>query len=768
MSKGGGAGKVYFVLYLAVVLELLIIIVERDEAEESLYMKQRETMKIVESILSQLQSGAGTEGINTRPQDEITIPPPGIDIKAVMGADIKSFRKYIVEVGVTDVSSALKKREGESSKEYNQRLNKLVQLANVEQIQYQVFFNGSTDPNFAPPFPTEEYLKKNNVDFMKFEPGQSIQDQSQPNSSAWEMLGLRELNLDEVKTFNNLNLNDLTADKIIPMYPNELKKGKGPGFAPSGLQEDSVFFYSDYESKKNFRSSTGELQRRAFVVNFQPPNRPGWYKLRFYSKTNRILGVRSDAKLEELSDDATVNIGTVQLTVKDLRKVYKELTATLEKFQPPTAEELFRTKDIQKFEAQLDAAKQRAMKDDNAAALVSKINLYGYIVKLLTPGQSSNFDQNRGSIEFNVRVITPKPQLADPVISNLNYTASFDKANPTFEFTISPYQGEGSNTVEGRVLDQKGTVVARVDCRPLDQLGAGVSAPARGGRREYRGVVSSLLSPGKYKLEITHKLGGKPKVESTDLEIFPTKLDDASAKELELRMQSYTYYGYAVNFGSVVASSGGKIKPDQFRVYISTDKDNQTAPINSLTVSPDYASQHLKLKPSAKEVTVRVAWVQPYTGKEFDLLPAKTYKIKQEEPNISTRSMMTETSGSATKIKVSVSGIAIAKPGTGEDGKDAKISVEMNGEPKVVDGLNGYQFSVEPSIDGDGANYSIYLELSGKPERGQSKVRGTIQIPIKASATNPLNGAKSDATKQTLTVQVNFEPDKGGPRKRTR
>jgi len=36
MAKGGGAGKVYFVLYLAVILELLIIIVERDEAEENL------------------------------------------------------------------------------------------------------------------------------------------------------------------------------------------------------------------------------------------------------------------------------------------------------------------------------------------------------------------------------------------------------------------------------------------------------------------------------------------------------------------------------------------------------------------------------------------------------------------------------------------------------------------------------------------------------------------------------------------------------------
>ena len=145
MSKGGGAGKVYFVLYLAVVLELLIIIVERDEAEEGLHKKQKETMRIVESILSQLQSGAGTEGINTRPQDEITIPPAGINIKEVLGSDIKSFRRYTIEVGVTDVSAALKKKEDESSKEYLQRIKKLVELANVADLEYQIFYNSSED-----------------------------------------------------------------------------------------------------------------------------------------------------------------------------------------------------------------------------------------------------------------------------------------------------------------------------------------------------------------------------------------------------------------------------------------------------------------------------------------------------------------------------------------------------------------------------------------------------------------------------------------------
>ena len=107
MSKGG-AGKVYFVLYLAVILELLIIIVERDEAEELLIAKQKESMRIVESILSQLQVGSGTEGINTRPQDQITIPPPGVNVKEAIGADIKPERKYMVEVGITDVASSLK------------------------------------------------------------------------------------------------------------------------------------------------------------------------------------------------------------------------------------------------------------------------------------------------------------------------------------------------------------------------------------------------------------------------------------------------------------------------------------------------------------------------------------------------------------------------------------------------------------------------------------------------------------------------------------
>ena len=72
MSKGG-AGKVYFVLYLAVILELLIIFIERDEAEEGLRRQQQQAIQIVQTILLQLQSGQGANGITASPKDNIVI-----------------------------------------------------------------------------------------------------------------------------------------------------------------------------------------------------------------------------------------------------------------------------------------------------------------------------------------------------------------------------------------------------------------------------------------------------------------------------------------------------------------------------------------------------------------------------------------------------------------------------------------------------------------------------------------------------------------------
>lgn len=762
MSKGGGAGKVYFVLYLAVVLELLIIIVERDEAEEHLARKQKETMRIVESILSQLQSGAGTEGINTRPQDEITIPPSGINIKEVLGAELKPFRKYIVEVGVTDVSADLKRKEGESEKEYTQRLQKLVKLANVEQIQYQVFYNPSQDVAGPPQFPSEEDLRKAKIDVSNFNPGQFI---DAPNSSgpAWEFLGLTELILDEDATFNRLDLKNLTPEKIQPVYPPEKIKRVGPPMVPANMPIDSNFYYSADETNKEGFDRKGGLIKRDFVVNFQPQNRAGWYKLRFVSRTNRILGIRGGMQADQIPDDATVNIGTVQLSVRDLRSVLRELTSKLERYNPPSQDILFKEQNIDKFMEQLNAAIQNAKNDDNATQIINNLNLYGYIVRLLAPGQSQYFDQNRGSIEFDIRVITPKPQIAEPTVQNLlPYIASFDAVPPAFSFTISPYQ-ETANAVEGRIIDSRGGVVERLALTPMDQMpGSRVTPPVKGGAREYFATTPSKLAPGKYTIEITHKLSGKVAQGTAQLEIFPTGLTEESKNEIRNRFESYGYYGLGASLNAI-PTSGAKIKPDQFRIYLTTDVETQRPVVNSLTITPENA---LELKPPAKKLMLRITWVQPITEKEIDIYPLKEFEIKQEPPTIVLRNMLTEFSGTSTRFKIEARNIQVTKPPTGTN-QDAKIEIKIPKPPEIVDGLGGYTSAIEPVIDGDVENgYTLLLEYSGKLERGQTKVVGTIRVELQAVAINPANGVRSEPKKTQVIIPVNFEPDKGRQRRR--
>ncbi|MFN3306291.1 MAG: hypothetical protein ACK42Z_03785, partial [Candidatus Kapaibacteriota bacterium] len=370
-AKGGGAGKVYFILYLAIVLELLIIIVERDEAEEGLLKKQRETMRIVESILSQLQSGSGTEGINTRPQDEITIPPPGINMREIMDADIKSSRKYIVEVGVTDVSAELKRKEGESEKEYFERMKVAAKLANVQEIEYQIFYNPSPDPLNAPPFLTEDEIRKKGIDFTKLQPGQTI---TASDGTTWEFLSLRKLNLDYPQIEKTLtdNLNNITLQHLEPHYPKNLHVAIGPSYSPNN-NEDSVFFYSQEISAQRGTSILADLKKRVFIVNFQPPNRAGWYKLRIYSRTNRILGVVKDTPGREIPEETRINIGTVTLTVKDLNKVKKELETRLIKYNLPPSEMLMNaqsTEDIEKFDQILENSIKMAAGEENAVETI--------------------------------------------------------------------------------------------------------------------------------------------------------------------------------------------------------------------------------------------------------------------------------------------------------------------------------------------------------------------------------------------------------------
>jgi hypothetical protein len=756
MGKGGGAGKVYFVLYLAVVLELLIIIVERDEAEEGLLKKQRETMKIVESILSQLQSGAGTEGINTRPQDEITIPEAGINIKELIGADVKSFRKYIVEVGVTDIAGELKKREGEPQKEYAERLDKLISLGNVEEIEYQIFFNSSSDPNNAPLFPSEQDIKAKGYEFSKMAPGQAIQA---PDGSSWEFLSLRKLKLDSRKIMDKItDFNNINLTAVEPIYPRESELTIGAIYAPPDKQ-DSVFYYSNKETGTAINSTTSTLIRRSFVVNFQPPRRAGWFKLRFASRTNRILGVHSGVSPTNIPDEANINIGTVSLTAKDLKKVLKELTIKLERYNPPTFELLAVSGNLVEYEKKLLASLEKAKLDDNPNEAASKIRLYNYIVRLLAPGQSINFEQNKGSIEFNVRVILPEIRQAKPELVMPTFTATFDKLPAVFEFTASPWMG--NNVLDGKVIDASNATVARIAFKPVDEINPAVPKPDMGKKRDYRATVDQALSPGRYTFIVTHRVSGQQREDQGELQVFPSRLTENSEKLINARME-VLYFGSSFPLMNPEPSSGGKIKPDQFRMYLSTDKNSQPVPMSGLSLTRDNT---IFFDCAVKTATLKITWKQPYTDNEIDLYPANTKNVRQQTPTINTGDAQTSSELIGTnRLRVTIKNVRIAKPLDGSKGETAQAQISFDVDKKVnLSGMQGVELYSEPTIVQDGDGYKVVFELNVNLPKGVDMVKGTASVRVLARAKNNCNSELvSSQESKTINANISFEAPQTG------
>src|SRR5579883_102028 len=96
MAGHGGGGKVYFILYLAVLLELLIIIVERDDAEEALKRekealarKNKRIQLIAETIINALR-GSQTSVSSTSDQS------------MTLGDPKEPEREFSVKVRVSD------------------------------------------------------------------------------------------------------------------------------------------------------------------------------------------------------------------------------------------------------------------------------------------------------------------------------------------------------------------------------------------------------------------------------------------------------------------------------------------------------------------------------------------------------------------------------------------------------------------------------------------------------------------------------------------
>ncbi len=151
-------------------------------------------------------------------------------------------------------------------------------------------------------------------------------------------------------------------------------------------------------------------------------------------------------------------------------------------------------------------------------------------------------------------------------------------------------------------------------------------------------------------------MGGRSgRVEPKTLEVFKSSLTEQSEKKIKNEIPIYAYYGYPLVFAAE-PMSGGKIKPNEFIIYVTTYSDNQKAPIEGLSVTNQAG---IRFTPDAKKVNIRVAWMQPYTNIEVDLLPTTTFDIRQEEPAINVNQMRSTFSGTSAKFKVRISGISV-------------------------------------------------------------------------------------------------------------
>ncbi len=764
--SGGGAGKVYFVLYLAVVLELLIIIVERDEAEEHLHSKQKEAMKMVESILSQLQSGSGTEGINTRPKDEITMRRDGMtvnDMKEALGAEIKSYRNYVIEVGVTDVSSKLQrdKEKSEEDKKYFERLEKLVALANVQDIEFQIFFNKATNqkdvPTETPEFFTDTQLKENKIDIDNLTPGEILPPTD--NDVSWEYIGVQKLELDTAATFKKLKeqitkWEDKNKDKnkspfevrIEPIYKKPETTGELEKFVPEDVKEnriDSLFYYIKEESDTKIND---EFIKKSFAVNFQPAKgQGGWYKLRFLSRTNRILGIKGAPEiksLDEVKDDMTVNIGTVQLKAKELKKVIKNIEVDISEFGIPASNSLMTTKEMtdaqkrevsEKFDKQLQTAKNKAKeKGEKYEEYKGKIELYGYITRLLTPNSSRYFDQNSNSIEFDVRVIIPEPQSAPGtiILTDVNY---FDALPPAFKLGLKPYQG--GETLSKLVISAKSPSGKVYTISDFDiEL-----------EQSYK---SKTLKKGDPLIEYVVKFKDKlPKVDSdNNVRIYDLSVEyktgsgekGTTKKDVKLNLfktvgktpdlEEYFRVGETFNTDyfpeQFEPTSGGKISENQFRTFIQLDGSQKIDSVDGLKTS----KQNWLLGAENKSYDYWVSWVDNVTNKQIEVFPRKNYKLVLGKPQIILEGMVEQPAfqiGGNTFLG-RVSGIKVTPPMYLDNRYKYKLSVDESVESSS-DELT--VINVTPTLDDEG-NLDIQFTVTGTPKRGTLSGKVNLIVTI--------------------------------------
>jgi len=757
MSKGS-AGKVYFVLYLAVILELLIIIVERDEAEEGLHKKTKESMKIVQNILSQLQSGSGNFNMNVAPNDLIIIQDKATVESLPKDQRIKRQKTYSVKVGVTDISEA-KNAEGAAEPAEGLKDYTFTKLANVQELTYQLFFTetpkGETQEN-APRLPDSVYNSKRLREFKTGDVATYI-DQQVGRNFNWTLIDNRQLKLDVPATYE---YNKSEGGWRKPLY--NLAVNSAP-VERAGQMKDTVFFYDSLKSEKDLVNN-GKIIARTFTVNFDPGDerKDGWYKLRFFSSTNKILGVDFEGGVKDISDEDQVNVGVVKLKVKALRSVMQELQKELDgkvelrdKWFDGEGDFNTRYKAVEEFNAAIKLGRENNKADEE---VLNRITLYDYIVKLMTPGFSSFLDQNSGTMDIDVQVRKPEQQQPAPGISELEpKIITFDKLQKTiitFALTPGSYFKPGNPSI-----DIKGTPSLAGKYKvELDEANAGgaVDPQANNKKRRYRMVFESPIPAGLYNIKLEYSGGGKSDTASTDLKVLPSSLDPKSMKTLSgLKL----YYGKRLQLRSKLLADA-ELPLQQFKIdyQLGNEKKNQDNTYAEGWIGPNIPA-------AAKKVKTDIVWIYPPTGERVPLFSKETTP-EQSPPDISCSSAITElksggsadvkTKKSSSKKPVQPNNFQIVVKGIGVD-FEVPIDAD-NKDPNASKSVKATLADVEPSgdaeIDYNSPDTVLRIYNGDEPDATSTWVANATSFGIISGAFDASTGAFP------VTIQVKDLPPK--------
>jgi hypothetical protein len=271
--------------------------------------------------------------------------------------------------------------------------------------------------------------------------------------------------------------------------------------------------------------------------------------------------------------------------------------------------------------------------------------------------------------------------------------------------------------------------------------------------------LSSPLEPGEYTVEITNRIAGNLQTTKAPLIVFEPKINNA--EELTTSLGYLTIFGYSISDITFIPDTYGMIPPNQFRIKLMTDEDEDYPPLAGLSIPRD---KGLFLDASASTFSMKVSWIQPITNKEVEIFSYGPDSISQNSPLVNLNNIITNTEDKGSKkMQVLARNLRIVKPvDGGGDNSEADIDVTVKGE--FTGGLEGKaNFIMEPKIrEFPDGSYEIEAMIQVNPGENEKKIQGFVTLSIQAVAINSVNSVKSTPVNKTYDIPVTYEVEYEG------